>query len=34
MSKQKMTVDDFKRDAVLSEHSRKSKELAGYSGAT
>ena len=28
MSKQKMTVDDFKRDAVLSEHSRKSKELA------
>lgn len=28
MSKQKITVDDFKRDAVLSEHSRKSKELA------
>ena len=28
MSKKKMTVDDFKRDAVLSEHARKSKELA------
>jgi predicted transcriptional regulator len=28
MSKQKITVDDFKREAVLSEHSRKSKELA------
>ena len=28
MSKQKITVDDFKRDALLSEHSRKSKELA------
>lgn len=28
MSKQKITVDDFKQDAVLSEHARKSKELA------
>ena len=28
MSKQKITVDDFKHDAVLSEHARKSKELA------